>query len=51
MNRILVPPEVLLKVGEQFGQAAGQLEAMIHTLNQNIHRLASAWEGTTRSHF
>ncbi|MEK3731592.1 WXG100 family type VII secretion target [Paenibacillus sp. FSL M8-0334] len=51
MTRILVPPEVLLKVGEQFGQAAGQLESMIHTLNQSIHTLASGWEGTTRSRF
>lgn len=51
MTRILVPPEVLLKVGEEFGQAAGQLESMIHTLNQSIHTLASGWEGTTRSRF
>lgn len=51
MSRILVTPEMLLHVAEQCFRAHEQLEAMIHMLNQNIHMLESAWEGTTRSRF
>ncbi|ACX63352.1 WXG100 family type VII secretion target [Paenibacillus sp. Y412MC10] len=51
MSRILVTPEMLLRVAEQCSRAHEQLEAMIHMLNQNIHTLESAWEGTTRSLF
>ncbi|WP_253300668.1 WXG100 family type VII secretion target [Paenibacillus lautus] len=51
MSRILVTPEMLLHVAEQCSRACEQLEAMIHMLNQNIHMLESAWEGTTRSRF
>lgn len=51
MSRILVKPEMLLRVGEQCSRAHEQLEAMIYMLNQNIHMLESAWEGTTRSRF
>ncbi|GIO91402.1 MULTISPECIES: WXG100 family type VII secretion target [Paenibacillus] len=51
MSRILVTPEMLLRVAEQCSRAHEQLEAMIHMLNQNIHMLESAWEGTTRSRF
>ena len=50
MSRILVTPE-MLRVAEQCSRAHEQLEAMIHMLNQNIHMLESAWEGTTRSRF
>ncbi|MGW8822913.1 WXG100 family type VII secretion target [Paenibacillus lautus] len=51
MSRILVTPEMLLHVAQQCSRAHEQLEAMIHMLNQNIHMLESAWEGTTRSRF
>lgn len=51
MSRILVTPEMLLHVAAQCSRAHEQLEAMIHMLNQNIHMLESAWEGTTRSRF
>ncbi|WP_223260641.1 WXG100 family type VII secretion target [Paenibacillus ihbetae] len=51
MSRILVTPEMLLRVAEQCSRAHEQLEAMIYMLNQNIHMLESAWEGTTRSRF
>lgn len=51
MSRILVTPEMLLRVAEQCSRAHEQLEAMIHMLNQNIHMLESGWEGTTRSRF
>ncbi|MEK3731596.1 WXG100 family type VII secretion target [Paenibacillus sp. FSL M8-0334] len=51
MSRILVTPEMLLRVAAQCSNAHEQLESMIHTLNQSIHTLASGWEGTTRSRF
>lgn len=51
MSRILVTPEMLLHVAGQCSRAHEQLEAMIYMLNQNIHMLESAWEGTTRSRF
>ncbi|WP_213580323.1 WXG100 family type VII secretion target [Paenibacillus lautus] len=51
MSRILVTPEMLLHVAEQCSRAHEQLEATIYMLNQNIHMLESAWEGTTRSRF
>lgn len=51
MSRILVTPDMLLRVAEQCSRAHEQLEAMIHMLNQNIHMLESGWEGTTRSRF
>lgn len=51
MSRILATPEMLLHVAAQCSRAHEQLEAMIHMLNQNIHMLESAWEGTTRSRF
>ncbi|EHB62699.1 WXG100 family type VII secretion target [Paenibacillus lactis] len=51
MSRILVTPEMLLRVAEQCSRAHEQLEAMIYMLKKNIHMLESAWEGTTRSRF
>ncbi|EHB62722.1 WXG100 family type VII secretion target [Paenibacillus lactis] len=51
MSKILVPPEVLLSVSEQFNRASNQLEANSHTLNQHIQMLASCWDGTTCSRF
>ncbi len=51
MSRILITPEMLLRVAEQCSRAHEQLEAMIYMLNQNIHMLESGWEGTTRSRF
>lgn len=51
MSRILVTPEMLLRVAAQCSNAHEQLESMIHSLNQSIHTLASGWEGTTRSRF
>ncbi|MEK4114625.1 WXG100 family type VII secretion target [Paenibacillus sp. FSL W8-0919] len=52
MSRILVTPEMLLRVAEQCSRAHEQLEAMIYMLKKNnIHMLESGWEGTTRSRF
>lgn len=51
MSTILVPPEVLLSVSEQFNRASNQLEANSNTLNQHIQMLASCWDGTTCSRF
>ncbi|GIO91380.1 hypothetical protein J31TS3_26070 [Paenibacillus lactis] len=51
MSKILVPPEVLLSVSEQFNRASNQLEANSNTLNQHIQMLASCWDGTTCSRF
>lgn len=51
MSKILVPPEVLLAVSDQFDRASDQLEANKNTLNQQIQMLASCWDGTTCSRF
>lgn len=51
MSKILVPPEVLLSVSEQFNRASNQLEANSNMLNQHIQMLASCWDGTTCSRF
>ncbi|ANY72797.1 hypothetical protein BBD41_09475 [Paenibacillus ihbetae] len=51
MSKILVPPEVLLAVSEQFNRASNQLEANSNTPNQHIQMLASCWDGTTCSRF
>ncbi|GIO98524.1 hypothetical protein J14TS5_36100 [Paenibacillus lautus] len=51
MSKILVPPEVLLAVSDQFDRASDQLEASKNTLNQQIQMLASCWDGTTCSRF
>ncbi|WP_054400890.1 WXG100 family type VII secretion target [Paenibacillus solani] len=51
MSKILVPPEVLLAVSDQFDKASEQLEANQSMLNQQIQMLASCWDGTTCSRF
>lgn len=51
MAKILVPPEVLLAVSDQFDRASDQLEANKNTLNQQIQMLVSCWDGTTCSRF
>ncbi|PJN50294.1 hypothetical protein PAEVO_53380 [Paenibacillus sp. GM2FR] len=44
MSKILVPPEVLLAVSDQFDRSSDQLEANKNTLNQRIQMLASCVE-------
>ncbi|MGY5341819.1 WXG100 family type VII secretion target [Paenibacillus glucanolyticus] len=51
MTKILVPPEVLLAVSDQFDRASDQLETNKNTLNQQIQMLVSCWDGTTCSRF
>ncbi|CAM3416397.1 MULTISPECIES: hypothetical protein [Paenibacillus] len=45
MSKILVPPEVLLSVSEQFNRASNQLEANSNTLNRHIQMLAHVGTG------
>lgn len=51
MSRILVPPEVLIRVSDEAGRAAEELERTKNLLDQQITWMISSWEGTTRSRF
>jgi len=51
MPRILVPPEVLMRVSEEAARAAEELETTKNRLDQQITYMMSSWEGTTRSRF
>ncbi|WP_145038976.1 WXG100 family type VII secretion target [Paenibacillus sp. Y412MC10] len=51
MPRILVPPEVLIRVSEEAARAAEELETTKSRLDQQISYMMSSWEGTTRSRF
>lgn len=51
MSRILVPPNVLLAVADQFDRASNQLEATKDSLNNQISMLMVLWDGTTRQRF
>lgn len=51
MPRILVPPEVLIRVAEEAARAAEELETTKNRLDQQITYMMSSWEGTTRSRF
>ncbi|WP_339221997.1 WXG100 family type VII secretion target [Paenibacillus sp. FSL W7-1332] len=51
MPRILVPPEVLIRVSEEAARAAEELETTKNRLDQQITYMMSSWEGTTRSRF
>lgn len=51
MARILVPPDVILRVSEQFNRAAEQLEYVKETLSRQIHMLTHSWDGTTKERF
>ncbi|MFE0558482.1 WXG100 family type VII secretion target [Paenibacillus sp. NPDC058910] len=51
MPRILVPPEVLIRVSEEATRAAEELETTKNRLDQQISYMMSSWEGTTRSRF
>lgn len=51
MSRILVPPNVLLAVADQFDRASNHLEASKDSLNNQISMLMVLWDGTTRQRF
>lgn len=51
MSRILVPPEVLIRVADEAGRAAEELETTKNKLDQQITWMMSSWEGTTRTRF
>ncbi|MEX3620633.1 WXG100 family type VII secretion target [Paenibacillus glucanolyticus] len=51
MPKILVPPEVLIRVSEEAARAAEELETTKNRLDQQITYMMSSWEGTTRSRF
>lgn len=51
MSRILVPTEVLIRVSDEAGRAAEELETAKNRLDQQIMWMMSSWEGTTRSRF
>ncbi|WP_052759435.1 WXG100 family type VII secretion target [Paenibacillus sp. DMB20] len=51
MPRILVPPEVLLAVSDQFSSASEKLEMNQNTLNQQIMMMMHSWDGTTKQRF
>ncbi|MFI2859277.1 pre-toxin TG domain-containing protein [Paenibacillus sp. JSM ZJ436] len=51
MSRILVPPEVLLQVAEQFERGAHHLERMNKALNHSLSQMSEEWEGMTRERF
>ena len=51
MSRILVPPNVLLAVADQFDRASNHLEAAKDSLNNQISMLMLLWDGTTRQRF
>ncbi|MFG1735268.1 WXG100 family type VII secretion target [Paenibacillus sp. 843] len=51
MPRILVPPEVLIRVSEEAARSAEELETTKNRLDQQITYMMSSWEGTTRSRF
>ncbi|NMO96712.1 pre-toxin TG domain-containing protein [Paenibacillus lemnae] len=51
MSRILVPPEVLLQVAEQFERGALHLEGMNKALNHSLSQMSGEWDGMTRERF
>ncbi|WP_434752638.1 WXG100 family type VII secretion target [Paenibacillus amylolyticus] len=51
MTRIVVPPEKLQEVSNQFAQAAEQSRNMISNLSRHISSLQSQWSGITQEHF
>lgn len=51
MPKILVPPEVLIRVSEEAARAAEELETTKNRLDQQITYMMSSWEGTTRLRF
>ncbi|NMO94998.1 hypothetical protein [Paenibacillus lemnae] len=50
MTKILVPPEVLIQVSQQFHQASLQFEWTVNNLNHQMDTML-LWEGTTRQRF
>ncbi|NMO94995.1 WXG100 family type VII secretion target [Paenibacillus lemnae] len=50
MTKILVPPEVLIQVSQQFHQASLQFEWTVNQLNYQMDTML-LWEGTTRQRF
>ncbi|MGG1876229.1 WXG100 family type VII secretion target [Paenibacillus sp. 7541] len=51
MGRILVPPERLMEISQQFAQAREIGVQICSHLTQQIQILESGWEGTTRQRF
>lgn len=51
MSKILVPPEVILRVSEQFAGASEHLGMMTSNLNIQISMMMFLWDGTTQRRF
>ncbi|KKO51172.1 hypothetical protein [Paenibacillus sp. DMB20] len=51
MSKILVPPEVMLKVSDQFAGASEHLGMITSHLNTQITMMMLLWDGTTQRRF
>lgn len=51
MSRILVPPEVLIRVSNEAARAAEELETIKSYLDQQIRGLMASWDGTASARF
>lgn len=51
MSRILVPPEVLIRVSDEAARAAEELETIKSFLDQQIRGLMASWDGTASARF
>ncbi|WP_084011806.1 WXG100 family type VII secretion target [Paenibacillus kribbensis] len=51
MGRILVPPDMLIQVADQFLQGKHEMERMLNFLSGRIYFVQQGWSGATRERF
>ena len=51
MSRILISPDQVDEVANQFQQSKEQSQQVIDRLNQQIHQMEGQWDGMTKQKF
>ncbi|MGG3872708.1 WXG100 family type VII secretion target [Brevibacillus laterosporus] len=51
MSRILISPDQVDEVANQFQQSKEQSQQVIERLNQQIHQMEGQWDGMTKQKF